>query len=78
MATCDETKALLAEAEAALHQVLIGGAVTLRHYGDKQTNYAPANANALRSYVEDLRNEVHACNGVTVRRRRAIYFTPVG
>lgn len=78
MATCDEKKVLLADAEAALHKVLIGGSVTVRHFGDKQISYAAANANALRTYVQDLRNEVYACDGVPVSRRRMIYFTPVG
>lgn len=64
MATCAELAANLAEAEAALHNRLIGKAVELVRAGEKQIDWASIDIDALRKYVADLQRKVDACNGV--------------
>ena len=62
----------LAEARAALHDLLMGKAVVQLRYSDGETvEYAPQSIPALRAYIRDLEGECGGPGGVAVRRRPA-------
>lgn len=50
--------ARLAEADAALHKLLIGGARTVVKYGDQELHNNPASQAQLRMYICDLRGKL--------------------
>jgi hypothetical protein len=57
VAPTDET--LLAEAQTALHRLLIGeGVVTARDSNGELVTYTPANASRLRAYIQELKTRI--------------------
>lgn len=76
MTTCAQKQALLAEAETALHKLMIGSKVESIHDGEKTLQYSRAELKALREYVQSLRDQVAACTGATTLRRRVIGIIP--
>lgn len=59
MATQAELKARLAEAEAALHQIALGGGVRrVRDSNGEEIEYSSANRGALQAYIAALRYEL--------------------
>lgn len=77
MASCDQLTTWLSEAETALHNVLTGQGVILTRYGDKQVSYSQANVGELRRRIAELQQQVDACNGTRIFRRRVLGIVPV-
>lgn len=75
---CEKAARLLDEAQAAMHDLMIGGqAVKIAAGGgDKVVEYSPANRGALAAYIAQLQRQVDACNGCR-HRGRAVQFIPV-
>ncbi|APZ53735.1 gpW family head-tail joining protein [Salipiger abyssi] len=48
----------LAEAETALHALLMGESVTVTAYDGHRTEYAPADETRLRRYIQSLRRQL--------------------
>jgi hypothetical protein len=78
MTTCAEWATKLAEAEAALHALQIGGKVVSVQMGEKRIEYSKAGVNALAEYVQYLQAKVDACNGVPRLARRVFGVIPLG
>jgi hypothetical protein len=78
MTTCAEYTDRLAEAEAALHQLQIGGKVVSVQMGEKRVEYSKAAIGDLSEYVVYLRSQVDGCNGLFATRRRAFGVIPIG
>lgn len=76
MTTCAEYATLLADAQAALHKVILGGKVEMIRDGVNQLTYTKASLPDLRAYIAELQRRVDCCNGVR-RRGRAILTMPV-
>lgn len=76
MTTCAEWATKLAEADAALHKLLLGGKVEVLRDGEKTLQYSAANLGELRRYVEYLQAKVDACNGATPNKKRIVRFIP--
>jgi len=71
MATAAEVtlwRAQLAEAEAALHAVLVQGSVARMRHGDKSMEWNAQNVSTLRGYIAELRSKL-GLNGRGVARR---------
>lgn len=77
MTTCAEYRTRLAEAEAALHELTIGGKVVNVRMGEKQVEYSPAKAADLAQYVSTLQAAVDKCDGKCGTGRHAIRFFAV-
>jgi len=75
--TCAELRTRLAEAEAALHELTIGGKVVVVRMGEKQVEYSPAKAADLSQYVQSLQEAVDKCDGKRNAGRRALRFFAV-
>lgn len=72
--TCAELQERWAEADAALHKLRISGIARIR-YGEKEVEYKKGDLAALVKYVQQLADQVAACNGTT--RRSAITYIPI-
>lgn len=48
---------LLAEAKAAYHDLMTGSAVVSVWYQGRRTEFRPANASQLKSYIEELERQ---------------------
>jgi hypothetical protein len=48
----------LAEAEAALHSIVINGSVARMRHGDKSMEWNAQNVGTLRAYIAELRNKL--------------------
>jgi hypothetical protein len=48
----------LAEAEAALHSIVINGSVARMRHGDKSMEWNAQNVGTLRAYIADLRGRL--------------------
>ena len=59
MATRDEISALLREAEAAYHDLLIGVSVrVVVHQNGQRMEYSPASRGALAAYIAELKRQL--------------------
>lgn len=60
--TPEQLQANLAEAEAALHNLLIGRSTVTASYamgdGSRSVTYTAANANQLRDYIRELKQQL--------------------
>lgn len=66
--------ALLKEAEAAYHRLMTGEAVVeFEDSTGERVRYNQANANRLRSYIDQLKSEISA-DGTIVRRPMRMMF----
>lgn len=63
MATRDELIALLKEAEAAYHELLIGVSVhMIMHQNGQRVQYTQADRAALGAYISDLKRQLGQTN----------------
>lgn len=76
MTTCAEWATKLAAAEAALHQLNIGGQLVSIKDGVSELKYSAATTDNLVSYVKYLQAKVDACNGAR-SGGGTVHFTPV-
>lgn len=76
MADCATLRTWLASAELALHQLTIGSKVEVMVSGPKSVTWTRANLTSLQAYVDDLRNQVAACDGALRTKRRVVQFIP--
>ena len=51
-------RAQLAEAEAALHSIMINGSVARMRHGDKSMEWNAQNVGTLRAYIDELRGRL--------------------
>ena len=51
-------RAQLAEAETALHSIVINGSVARMRHGDKSMEWNAQNVGTLRAYIVDLRGKL--------------------
>jgi hypothetical protein len=51
-------RAQLAEAEAALHSVVVNGSVARMRHGDKSMEWNAQNVGTLRAYIAELRGRL--------------------
>ena len=51
-------RAQLAEAEAALHAVVVQGSVARMRHGDKSMEWNAQNVGTLRGYIDELRGKL--------------------
>lgn len=58
----------LAEAEEALHSVLIGQSVTVVGYDGQRTEWTPAKEDRLRRYIRSLKRQLKQDVGTASRR----------
>ena len=61
MATSDDIalwRTQLAEAEAALHSIVINGGVARMRHGDKNMEWNAQNVGTLRAYIAELRGRL--------------------
>lgn len=58
----------LAEAEAALHSILVSGSVAKMRHGDKSMEWNAQNVGTLRGYIAELRSRL-GLNGRGSARR---------
>lgn len=59
MATTEELTALLAEAEKAYHDLVMGVSVRIvAHQNGTRVEYTPASRPALRSYINELKMQI--------------------
>lgn len=63
----------LAQAEDALHQLMLGKATVTLSYGERRVEYTQADRAALQTYVSQLRRQVA---GLKPRRGRITYMVP--
>jgi hypothetical protein len=72
MATTDELKARLCDAETALHKLMTGQKTVRFTYDGKEVMYTPATAADLRAYIQELQVQL----GQKPSRSRAsrVYF----
>ena len=71
MATPDEVtlwRAQLAEAEAALHSIVVNGSVAKMRHGDKSMEWNAQNVGTLRGYIAELRGRVGQAGRGSARR----------
>lgn len=76
---CAIYRARLAEADTALHNLMLGKGVQSIRYGEKETRFTRANINELQKYHAWLTDLVCGCDGGDCNRniRRAIAFIPI-
>lgn len=61
---CNDLRSKLADAQAALHKLNIGGKAASVTFGPgKATTYTQANLNDLRRYVIELEEQLASCCG---------------
>jgi hypothetical protein len=58
----------LAEAEAALHSVVINGSVARMRHGDKSMEWNAQNVGTLRAYIAELRGRLGLAGRGSARR----------
>lgn len=59
MATLSDLQSKLAEAETALHSILIGkGVAQVRDFNGEMVAYSKADTSALRAYIKELRDQI--------------------
>ncbi len=64
MASLSELQARLAEAETALHNVLIGkGVAEVRDFNGESVRYNKADTTSLRAYIKELQDQIAALLG---------------
>ena len=71
MATSDEIalwQAQLAEAEAALHSIVVNGSVARVRHGDKSMEWNVQNVGTLRAYIAELRGRLSLPGRGSARR----------
>jgi hypothetical protein len=71
MATPDEItlwRAQLAEAETALHSIIVNGSVAKMRHGDKIMEWNAQNAGTLRAYIAELRGRLGLAGRGSARR----------
>jgi hypothetical protein len=61
-------RAQLAEAEAALHSIVVNGSVARMRHGDKSMEWNAQNVGLLRAYIAELRGKL-GLNGRGSARR---------
>lgn len=76
--TCAQYIAMLADAQTALHKLMIGSKVETLRDGEMQLSYTKANLDALRTYIDMLQRHVDCCNGVRPNSRRVMHVLPLG
>lgn len=75
MIDCATKKLWLAQAELALHNLLIGSAEESVQFGpSKSVTYTRADINQLKAYIADLKNQVAECEGLQPARRGPVRF----
>ncbi len=75
MTDCLTKKLWLAEAELALHRLRIGGAEQTVQFGpSKSVTYTRASIGDLSAYIEQLKREIAACDGLEYKGRQPIRF----
>ena len=77
MATCDQLRTWLAQAETALHDLTIGSKVEQLRHGEKSLQYAKGDMDKLQKYVAQLRQQVDICDGTRQFRRGLVNIIPV-
>ncbi|MEM1375883.1 MAG: gpW family head-tail joining protein [Pseudomonadota bacterium] len=74
----DENRAMwqhrLAQAEAALHDVLIGRSATALGYDGESVTYKPANLYQLRAYIAEMKKALSVSSQPVRARARSIAF----
>ena len=75
-ADCSDLATKITEAEAALHQVLLGKKATVVNFGQsKRVEYSQVNVDQLRAYIAELRNErARCCPDSGVKARGPVRF----
>ena len=67
MATLNELQTRLAEAQSALHNVLVGRGVTeVRDFNGESVRYNRVDTSALRAYIKELEDSIAVMLGNTV------------
>jgi hypothetical protein len=61
-------QAQLAEAEAALHSIVINGGVARMRHGDKSMEWNAQNVGTLRAYIAELRGKLGLAGRGSARR----------
>ena len=76
MASIEELQARLAEAEAALHRLLIGALEASVGSGDTQATFSRTTVPELRNYIADLKSQIAVAQGQnrSGSRRLEVYF----
>lgn len=65
MATLTELNALIKEARAANHDLLIGkGVASARDQNGEEVRYTQADRTALAAYIDSLQRQIDALNGI--------------
>lgn len=59
MATLQQLQTRLAEAETALHNVLIGkGVAQVRDFNGEMVSYSKTDTSSLRAYIKELQDQI--------------------
>jgi hypothetical protein len=67
MATLNELQTYLAEAQTALHNVLIGkGVAEVRDFNGELVRYSKVDTALLRAYIKELQDQIGVLLGNTV------------
>ena len=76
MATLIELQTYLAEAQTALHNVLIGkGVAEVRDFNGELVRYSKVDTALLRAYIKELQDQINALLGVaTISGPMKVYF----
>jgi len=76
---CAIYRSKLADADTALHNLMLGQGVQSIRYGEKETRFTRANINELQKYHAWLTDLVCACDGGDCNRRKrsAIALIPI-
>ncbi len=76
MTTLSELQARLADAETALHNVLIGKGVTeVRDFNGEMVRYTRVDTSLLRAYIKELQDQIAVLLGnATVTGPMRIFF----
>ena len=61
-------RAQLAEAEAALHSIVVNGSVARMRHGDKSMEWNSQNIGTLRAYIAELRGRLGLAGRGSARR----------
>ena len=70
MSDLTDLQTLLAEAKAALHELLTGRQVASIGKGDRQVSYNRAQLSDLRAYIVELELQITNLGGTSARRKR--------
>jgi gpW len=71
MATSDDIalwRTQLAEAETALHSIVVNGSVARMRHGDKSMEWNSQNVGTLRAYIAELRGRLGLAGRGSARR----------